>query len=213
MHFGDRFQKALSIIYMTSISNSELLTYCAVCALRYLFRIKNRSAQIRASWDKIKQKVSHCHWKLLIEKWVGSLQITYRLCTLKLGQPYIDLMNYLQSFSPLCVKKKKKKMKTRTRRRHLNTSWPAALQKKTNYLRNKKMLITINPIHRFFFANKIPRGIKGNGCFFIYVGETVIAVCFNCTGFHVLVRSERERRYKWQPAKTAKSRGGGGECH
>ena len=33
----------------------------------------------------------------------------YRLCTLKLGQPYIDLINYLQSFSPLCVQKKKKK--------------------------------------------------------------------------------------------------------
>ena len=28
---------------------------------------------------------------------------------LKLGKPYIDLINYLQSFSPLCVKKKKKK--------------------------------------------------------------------------------------------------------
>ena len=42
------------------------------------------------------------------------------------------------------------------------------------------MLITINPIHRFFFATKIPRGIKGNGFFlFICVGETVIAVCFN----------------------------------
>ena len=27
---------------------------------------------------------------------------------LKLGKPYIDLINYLQSFSPLCVKKKKK---------------------------------------------------------------------------------------------------------
>ena len=37
---------------------------------------------------------------------------------LKLGKPYIDLINYLQSFSPLCVKKKK--MKTETCRRHLN---------------------------------------------------------------------------------------------
>ena len=26
---------------------------------------------------------------------------------LKLGQPYIDLINYLQSLSPLCVKRKK----------------------------------------------------------------------------------------------------------
>ena len=39
---------------------------------------------------------------------------------LKLGKPYIDLINYLQSFSPLCIKKKKKKMKTGTCRRHLN---------------------------------------------------------------------------------------------
>ena len=84
---------------------------------------------------------------------------------LKLGQPYIDLINYLQGFSPLCVKKKKNEnwdLSTPFK----YTSWPAALQKKTNYLRNKKILITINPIHRFFFANKIPRGIKGNIFFF-----------------------------------------------
>ena len=128
---------------------------------------------------------------------------------LKLGQPYIDLLNYLHSFSPLCVKKKKENENWDLSTPFKYTSRPAALRKKTNYLTNKKMLITINPIHRFFFANKIPRGIKGN--ISIYVGETVITVCFNC--FHVLVRSERERRCKCQPAKTAKSRGGGGECH
>ena len=83
-------------------------------------------------------------------------------------------------------------MKTGTCRRHLNTSWPAALQKKTNYLRNKKMLITINPIHRFFFAKWV-----GNGCFFYLCRRNSDCSVFQLYWFSCASKKQRERRYTY----------------
>ena len=64
-------------------------------------------------------------------------------------------------------------------------------EQKTNYLTNKKMLIVINYSHSgFTWRIKSHEELKETAFFFFYVGEAVILVCFNCTGFHVLVRSK-----------------------